>query len=336
MHEATTAFRERAPYAMIAAALLLGACSTTDTIPVEPEPTEVSVVELEATTTQKRPTRFAAKAVRPSAPPPSISVVLSSRTPAYADVVTELREHFDDFPIYDFSDRSQQPVSAFRLINDANSTAVVAIGLRAARSSVAMSTSPVVFSQVFNFAEHSLLTDRSRAVSSIAPFDLQFAEWKRIAPSVSTVGLIIGAGHEELITEAELAAQKHGLELELHVSGSDQETLYIFRRLVRRIDGFWLAPDNRILSKRVLNEIMSESSRHDVLVVVPNESMLQMGAAISMSAVASDIAGKIVEIVMRIHKSGLSAVPGVTQLSELRTVTNDEVLNRHAVAEASR
>ena len=106
-------------------------------------------------------------------------------------------------------------------------------------------------------------------------------------PTIVRVGAIIGEGHEDLIEEAQQAAEEHGIDLRVQVTTSDQETLYFFRRMIRDIDGFWLFPDNRVLSGRALQEMLAEASRQHVPVNVPNESMLQLGAKISMSAVAS-------------------------------------------------
>jgi ABC-type uncharacterized transport system substrate-binding protein len=98
------------------------------------------------------------------------------------------------------------------------------------------------------------------------------------------------------------------LELIVRISHSDQETLFFFRRMVRDIEGFWLFPDNRILSARVLKQMLDEANQQHVPVTVPNESMLAMGAAISISTVASDIAETIVNIVRRIQAGEIDEV----------------------------
>lgn len=264
--------------------------------------------------------------------PPTVAVVLSSRIPAYEDVAESLEGHFASVSVYDLSDKSQPPVSAFRLINDGTSDAVVAIGLRAARSSVAMSVVPVVFSQVFNYQDHSLLGERSRGVAAVAPMDAQLTTWTEAVPTLASVGLVIGPGHNALIEEAELAAEKHGVRLTVNVASSDQEALYYFKRMVRDIDGFWLLPDNRVLSARVLREMVEEANRRRVSVLVPNPNMLALGATISVSTVAADIAARIRDIVERINQGQLDAIPPMTALTEIRVETNDALLSRQTVA----
>jgi ABC-type uncharacterized transport system substrate-binding protein len=244
--------------------------------------------------------------VRPAPPPRQVAIVLSSRQEAYEAVANELSERLDNVAIYDL--------------------------LRAARSSVAMAQVPVVFSQVFNYQDHGLITETSRGVSALPPLDAHLAAWKKLDPTLARVGLIVGAGHESLRTEAEIAAQNHGVELRIQEAGSDQETLYHFKRIIHEIDGFWLFPDNRILSPRVLTEILQQANRRHVPVAVSNEAMLQLGAAISVSTIPSDIAATIVQVLERIRAGEIDTVPPMTQLSEVRVLTNDALMKPEVAA----
>ena len=310
-------------------ALAVSGCSTF--VPqIEPtdEPEIVSVPVITEPAPEPQPTQ----PVKPPEPPrlPPVAIVLTSKQPAFLDVANALTEHLDDFQIFDLSDTSRPPVSVLRVVNDSNSGTVVAIGLRAARSSVAMAEMPVIFSQVFNHQDHGLLTDNSRGVAPLAPLDAQLDAWLKADPTISRIGIIVGEGHDDLITEARLAAQKHNVELRVRIASSDQETLYLFRRMSHDIDGFWLFPDNRILSARSLQQILESAKRGQVAVAVPYESMLTMGATISMATQASDIAATIAKIIRQIHAGGLSSVPAISPLSAVRVVTRTsaKVANR--------
>jgi ABC-type uncharacterized transport system substrate-binding protein len=265
------------------------------------------------------------KIAKPPAPPrlPPVAIVLTSSQPAFLDVANALTRHLDDFRVFDLSDGSQSPVSVLRVINDSDSGTVVAIGLRAAKSSVAMADTPVIFSQVFNHQDHGLLTANSRGVAPLAPLNAQLAAWIRVDPTISRIGMIIGEGHDDLITEAQLAAQKQKLELRVRIAHSDQETLYLFRRMAQDIDGFWLFPDNRVLSSRSLQQILESARLRRVAVAVPNESMLAMGGTISMGTRAEDIAATIARIIRTIHSDGLQAVPDISPLSSVDVVTRN-------------
>ena len=147
--------------------------------------------------------------------------------------------------------------------------------------------------------------------------------------------MIIGSGHETLLAEAEIAAQDHGVELQIREAGSDQETLYHFKRMIHEIDGFWLFPDNRILSPRVLTEILQQANRRHIPVAVSNEAMLRLGAAISVSTVAADIAATIVQVLERVRAGEIDAIPPLTQLSEVRVVTNEALMKPDVAADAA-
>ena len=315
--------------AIVIAALTASACSTLYPPGSEPIATEKpEVIEQPLATIKVTPLARLPK------PPglPAVAIVLTSGEPAYAEVARELIHYFKDHEIYDLSDKSRPPISVLRLINDSDSGAVIAIGLRAAQSSVAMADAPVVFSQVFNHQDHDLLREHSRGVAALAPLDAQIVAWKKIDPTLARIGVIVGEGHDDLIEEAEIAAAQHDVELRVQIAHSDQETLYLFRRMIHDIDGFLLLPDNRVLSGRVLQQMLADANRQHVPVVVPNESMLDMGASISMSTVAADIARTILGIVRKIQAGHLDQVPPITQLSEIRVATNDELVKKQIVA----
>ena len=197
---------------------------------------------------------------------------------------------------------------------------------------------PVVVGQVFNIHDAELLSDDIKAVSVLPPISLQIDAWHELDPSVRNVGAILGSGHEELIKEADEALKARGVKLHYAIADSDRETLYLFNRLVRDIDGFILFPDNRILSRSVLTEMMSYASRHRVQVAVFNEPLLDIGALFAAGSVAPDIAAQISQVLNQLIDGKGKAIPAVTALSEIEIWTNEEVLERlgleHAADEA--
>ena len=315
---------------LVVASLLLVGCATAPP-PAEPEPVKPPVHAPEP------PVRAPSPPPQPEPPPPpaappAIAVVLTNRSTAYEQVATALAALFEDISIYDLSDKSQPADTAFKLINDSDADAVVAIGLKAATTSVVFAAAPVIFSQVFNYQDYELLKPTSRGVSAIAPLDAQLRAWKDLQPTLSRVGLVLGPGHDTLIEDAELAADRHGVILDIAVAHSDQEALFYFKRMVQDIDGFWLLPDNRVLSARVLREMIGQANRRGVAVLVPSRSMLSMGASISVSTVAADIAARIRDIVGEIDEGNLEAVPPITPLTEVLVETNDERLDKATVS----
>lgn len=312
------------------AMLALTGCATAPPEPPPPEPPPPEpVVEVSIPIVKEPPPPPVIEPPLPAIEPlPSVAIVLGNRAPAYDSVVNELGQHFDRYSIYDLSDKSQPPGQAFNLINDSDTAAVIAIGLDAARTAIELADAPVIFGQVFNYQDFDLITESSRGVAAIAPLEAQLAAWQDVDSTVSRIGVILGEGHDDLIAEAQLAAQDRGLELIVRVTHSDQETQYFFKRMAAEIDGFWLFPDNRVLSARVIREIINDARRRNITVVVPSDAMLLLGAAISITTVPSDVAARIADVVRAVQDGRFASIPAITALSELSITTNENVLRK--------
>ena len=164
---------------------------------------------------------------------------------------------------------------------------------------------------------------------------MQVQAWQELNPGLQHIGAILGDGHEELLAEARKAADSAGLTLQHRTARSDRETLYMFNRLTPDIDGFWLFPDNRILSPSVLRQMLSYASRHRVQVAVFNPALLEFGAALSATSVNSDIAETVVSVAHRVIRGDGESIPTLTPLNEIEVQTNDAVIKTPKVAAAS-
>ena len=282
------------------------------------EPIDEPVVEQPAPVAEPTPIVDA-----PPAPvvegPLRVAVLLSGRTGAYESVANAVAAELTTVDIYDLTDKSITPREIFDTIRTADTDVVVAVGLRATSFAQTFEDLPVVFAQVFNLGQVDLSLPNVKGVSVLPPLDLQLAAWLELNPNLSSVGAIVGEGHERLIAEAEEAAIRHDVRFQHHVASSDRETLYQFNRLVPEIDGFLLFPDNRVLSASVLKQMLAYASRHRVQVAVFNDALLPMGATISATPVESDVAKTVVDVARKLV--GGSELPDVTPLSEIQLRT---------------
>jgi ABC-type uncharacterized transport system substrate-binding protein len=291
----------------------------------EPEPVAEPAPPVEVPPAVKRVPVIEA----PPAPEPvsaRAAIVLTDSLPAYKNVAAELDAWLQDYAVYDLSDRSRSARQVFAAIAASEAQFVVAVGLQAAKVARSFATVPVIFSQVFNVSENDLVSDQIRGVAVLPPLDLQVEAWRQMDPKIRNIGAILGEGHEELIGEAEQAMSERGIKFHYAIASSDRETLYHFKRLIRDIDGYLLFPDNRILSREVFTEIMSDAARHRIQVAVFNESLLKHGATFSASSVNSNIAAKIVIALNAIENGNLDEVASLTPLSEIRIQTNPKMV----------
>jgi len=176
-----------------------------------------------------------------------VAVVLSESLPAYKNVSEKLVAYLDDYELYDLADASRSMRATFAAIEESEAELVVAIGLHAAKAAKSFATVPVIFGQVFNVNDSDLISDEIKGVAMLPPLELQAEAWRGMDPNLRNIGAILGAGHEDLLVEAEQAMKSQGFKFHYVVVKSDRETLYQFNRMIPDIDGFLLFPDNRIL-----------------------------------------------------------------------------------------
>jgi ABC-type uncharacterized transport system substrate-binding protein len=128
--------------------------------------------------------------------------------------------------------------------------------------------------------------------------------------------------HADMANEAAAAARSDGIRIDSETSSSDQETLYLFKRLAARVDGFWLFPDNRILSPNVLRELLSYARSHEVGVLVSSDILLSWGALLSASSTPKDVARGVSDVLDRVATGRTAGLPAMTPLTEVRLTIN--------------
>jgi len=171
---------------------------------------------------------------------------------------------------------------------------VVAIGLDAAKAAKMLQQIPVVFCQIYNYQNYNLVAPHFKGVSLIPAVDQQFEAWKEAMPALKRVGVIVGDGKQALIENATQKAAAHGITLISHTVNNDKAMWEAFRRLLPQVEGFWLLPDNRILSRRTLRNMADYSIKHTTPLFTVNGLLLEAGAMLSATQVDSDIAEKVV------------------------------------------
>lgn len=245
-------------------------------------------------------------------PPPGIAIVMSDRSPAFVDVQREIVKRYPD-RIQNYSLDKTDMTTVRNHVQASDISVVVAIGLPAARMAQALTGKRVVFCQVFNYEEPDLVGLGMKGVAATPPVDELFRTWKQLSPRLDTVGVITGKNLGNLMEEAQAAASKHGVKL-IHVEvESDKETLFAFKRLSPKIQGFWMVPDNRILSRAVIRDMMAYSVRQGDQMAVFSDQLLALGGLLSAETKAADIAEQVLDQVKKIHKESDMRVSDLTQ-----------------------
>jgi hypothetical protein len=271
----------------------------------------------------------------PPTPVPNVQplrevTILYHSASGHAEVTAELRKLL---PVATYrvttldvqAESSQRSLDALR---GKSGLFTVAIGQPAATFARDQLKGPVLFAQVFNYKELMVDGRSIRGVAALPPLDLQIQDWKKLDPQVRTIGLIVSQSHTDLIAQAELAAKASALTIKHEISGSDRETLYLFKRMAPQIDGLWLVPDDRILSPGVLRELLEYAVSHRVRVCVFSDALLDWGALMSASPTSSDIARTLYRVLETMMAGKTSTVPPLTPVSELAIRINTQVAGR--------
>ena len=210
-------------------------------------------------------------------PPLRVAVLLSDSAPHYESVQTAFLNvaGADETTVLTLDPDPGRSVSAIEATGADN---VVAIGLPAALAARQLESSKVVFCQVLNYQGQGLITPRVRGVDSVPNIAPAVRLWMQLDPDLRRVGTITGDGHAARIAQARAALAELGVELVHRVTNSDKETVLEFQRLLREVDGFWLFPDNRVLSSSSIREMMSAAGRRNVGILANAPGFHEVGA----------------------------------------------------------
>lgn len=241
--------------------------------------------------------------------PKDVAIVLSDNSPAFTGVLHEIqRQYKNRIEIFSLGNREAMHPQILKKIQSSASPVVVAIGLPAARLVRNLSGKKVIFCQVFNYENEELISPSMKGVSAVVPVRDQFRTWKMLSPGLKKVGVITGKNLRGLVDEAYAAANENHLEL-VHVEvRSDKETLYAYKQLSAKVQGLWLVPDNRVLSRNVIRDMMSYSVKEGIQVLVFGRELLSLGGVMSIEGNYADVAEQVIARVRQAQES--RGIPG--------------------------
>lgn len=265
-----------------------------------------------------------------------VALIVSSEIPSYAGVAARLYELVspEELTTWIIEDPTNNlPAGADRLtkiIESNEPKTVVAVGLSAALFALRNLDVPTIICQVFNHVEYPELENAIATVSVLPSFDEQLQFWRSIDSNLSSVGAIVGPGHDVLIDSSQRSADDQQIAFSYRVSQSDQETVYQFKRLANEIDGFWLLPDNRILSLTAIEELMAYADSRDIPVVVSNPGLLRFGALMSLAPSPSQVADRVYSLLSESRELN-SPILGLVESDRFDVEINPAVATRYGI-----
>ncbi len=270
-----------------------------------------------------------APASRPAASPPGLIVLQSDESRAYADVTQAIIARWKGrVEVYQLNPYLEIDEETQARVQSSARQLVVAVGLPAARHARRLTGKKVVFCQVFNYEQAKLVTPWMKGVSALPPLDEQFRAWKNLSPDLTAVSVITGKGLQGLLRDAASAARDNGINLRHIEVNSDLELRYAFERTSPEIRALWLVPDNRVLSREVLRDVLALGQKRKAQVLVFNEQLLPLGGVLSVDSSAEDIAEQVLARVSQASRSEVIPGPDVTPLTKLNVRFNPNMIKQ--------
>lgn len=282
--------------------LLLVGCNRE---PLKPEPAVAPVVR------QAPPQKPPPKRVSSLRPLPPVVILVSESIPAYQQVAAQLQRLLPGrTTVFYPSDESPASVQQRAALRRPEYQQFVAIGLGAAREARALAggEDELIFCQVLNYQEYDLIGPRAKGVGALPGVGAMFATWGEMSPAVKEVGVITGSGLESVVEAASREAATHGITLRHRVVSNDKELLFGYKQMAASVQGLWLLPDNRVLSGRIIKEVMAFSVRNSKQVAVFSDDLLALGGLLSITSRNEEIAAKVVQRLQEAYRG--KGVPG--------------------------
>lgn len=293
----------------------------------EPSPPPVKAQE-------PAPKPVAALPKEPPPPPPEVAILISSDIPAYREVADEITTRLGDrAKSWYLKGGREADARTLAEIDQSSRAQVVAVGLDAAIGAKRLKgRRQVIFCQVFNYAEHRLTTANYKGVAMLPSFEKSFTIWKSISPDLKQIAIITGPGLEGYVRLARAAAKAMGITLIHREVGSDKELLVVFKSVADSVQGYWIWPDNRVLSGIVLREVLTFGARRGKQVAVFNNDLLDLGGLLSITTDFHDISAKVVERLKQAENKPQIPGPAIKPLDEAVVSINPVMVKRFGLA----
>ena len=247
----------------------------------------------------------------------NVAILLSSSARAFKNTAAILSNKLNkNSKEYILTGEKKKDVKLIREIQSSKHSHVVSMGLKAANAAASLKSKIVVFSHVFNYKNTGLVSEKMKGVSMLPVPDQLFKDWKALSPGLSSVVLVTGDGFESYVNNSKEIAAKNGVDLIHRVAKNDREFVYIIKRLPLHVQGHWILPDSRVLSRTAIKEVMSYNSKKAKQSVVFSEGLLSLGGLFFVNVSDEEMAGLILK---RLDDSlGANIIPGEDVLQARR------------------
>lgn len=252
-------------------------------------------------------------------PPKPVAVVLADDDSRFKSTLPALKTQLAKRGFDVISAHGVDAQDAVNSIKPGRRIYAVAVGSEAAAIGAHWLNLPTVYCEVDQPHLGGLLN--VHGVDALPPLALQLKAWKRISPRLNRVALILGPGRSDTAAEARAAAKSLHVKLIVRRVSSDQEAMYVFKRLAPAVDGLWLLPDS-VLSPRAIRAMLHDATHYKVQSLAFTPSLFRWGALLSVGSTPRNVALTVADVLDQLATKP-HAVPESTPLSALEVRVNE-------------
>lgn len=215
-----------------------------------------------------------------------VVAVVTDGIVAYAFAVEGFKQEYGgDLVIHRLPKGAEVDDDLEKAIRKVEPRALLAVGSKAAISLKSrFDEIPIVYAMVLDPEKRGLSGDNVTGVTLEIPAAEQFRQFKRVVPTLQTIGVVYNPEKSErLIRTAREAARQAGLTLLEEMITETGEVPDAFTRLASKVDGIWLVPDASVVTRRTLAHLLKLSLQRKLPVLVFSVAFVKAGALVGVA-----------------------------------------------------
>lgn len=219
----------------------------------------------------------------------SVAIMVGSLTQRNNEIITAINKAYggraETFVLGRENSLAADVVDA---VQDSSHDDVVGLGYSAALQAKNITGKRIALAEIFNLDDSNFSPDWY-GVSMLPDPGQLFATWKALNPDIKAVAILTGPGFSQQLQFISAAAGEHHIQIIHRQVHNDKEMLFQSKLLMPAVQGFWLLPDYRVLSRRTMKEFMSLTLKKAKQVVVFNQQLLEYGGLIYIDTLPANI-----------------------------------------------
>ena len=260
----------------------------------------------------------------------SVTVIKSRKFEAFDQVIKSFVDantsiSADQVIEYNLEGKKENWKKIREKISPTDSRFILAMGpLPAQMAKESLSNIPIIFCMVSNPHRYGLSGENLVGISMDVPGETQFTQYKSVMPNLKTLGVIYDPQKSEaLVSEANLAAQKLGLELIMTPVSSHKKVPKALRDMLGKIDALWMVPDDTVLTTASFRFFLVTSFEKKLPFLAISDIFVKVGALATIAPAPTELGHQISQLANQLQSGELD----LTQVDILAPKQTNLVIN---------